>query len=451
MSLGKVRHQFTYGHLGWRTIRGEHVYLHAGGGIGPFGSLSDVDIQVAEALRRYTLPDPPEDPRSAIASVFELLEQLPDAVVLPLVAVIVSAPVDAMLGGIASVLVLGGTGMRKSSLVAALLHLAGGPWTAKTPPSTWESTANGLERLAHACAQTVFWVDDIRPAATRREHDNTASATQRLLREVVTRAGRQRLAPDITARPVYYPRGPIITTAEHLPHGASTLARLLIVPMQSVGDDVLSKLQATAPVSWPSCGAAWVQYIAKNYDALVEALPKVFTAYRTEAGKRNPGSHLGLVDSAAGYLGAWRAFLQFAISKGVFDEASAERWFLRLQVALDSAVQVTHRALDTERAESEYLEIIRELLELDQISIDNLPDFPTTNGAVSAGWYVDSEGVVYLKARCVGITAILVPGCASRSKQRGGALTLAANCFDVEHTSSPSPCANQVLAPSFEC
>ena len=33
-----------------------------------------------------------------------------------------------------------------------------------------------------------------------------------MLREVVTRAGRQRLAPDITARPVYYPRGPVITT-----------------------------------------------------------------------------------------------------------------------------------------------------------------------------------------------------------------------------------------------
>jgi hypothetical protein len=397
-----VRRHTIHAHLGWRVVRGEHVFLHSEGAIGRDGVIPDVDVQPPAALARYRLPAPPGEAGFPLGRLLRRLDTLPEPVALPVFGGIVAAALDEVVGGTPSVLVLGATGMMKSSLIAALLHFSGGPWTAKNPPSTWESTANALEKLAFAAAATPFWVDDLRPAATRHERDAAQAATQRLLREVVTRSGRQRLGSDINSRPTYYPRGPVITSAELLPRGASTLARLLVVPMVELDTAVLAELQDEAPAYWSQAGAAWVQYIAAHYEQLQDTLTARTAAERADARVRQPGLHLGLYDSLAGLLASWHTFLSFAIDCGVLTGAAAKAWFERMRSALDAAIATTHRALDVERAESEYLEIVHNLLEAGTYVVDNLPGFDGDGGA-SAGWYDQATDLVYL------ITAIVDP------------------------------------------
>lgn len=67
-----------YSHTGWRRLRvGERnlwVYLHAGGAIGPDGSVAGVEVELPEGLRPFWLPPipGPEDMRHAIRASLEL-------------------------------------------------------------------------------------------------------------------------------------------------------------------------------------------------------------------------------------------------------------------------------------------------------------------------------------------------------------------------------------------
>jgi hypothetical protein len=390
-----VERRLVFGRLGWTSYRGDWVFLHAQGALGRDGPVDGISVRVPPLLVRYTLPAPPVDPVPALRQTFALLERLPDAVGLPLFGTITSAALDEHISGLPSAFLLGGTGSFKSSLIAALLHLSGGPWTARSPLITWDSTANSLEYLASLVGQTANWVDDLRPAVTAAEHASVQLATTRVFRETVTRAGRARSSTDMSQRPIFIPRGPLLTSGERLPSGASTLARLLIVTALPLDLDALSLVQQQAPLCLPQVGAAWVCYLAARYDALGDLNARVEAEVQAARG-RLPAIHAGLFHSLAALSVGWEQFLGFAQASGALDDIVAADWRRRMRQALDLVVQTTHLEVDIARPEAEYLETVRSLLEAGVLHVDGLPEFPTSG--IDVGWYDATDDLVYLIA-----------------------------------------------------
>ena len=72
---GEPPRERTYGHLGWREIEGEWVYLHVGGGIGSQGNVAGIRVQLPEELSRFVLPTPPtgEARKEAVRAVLGIL------------------------------------------------------------------------------------------------------------------------------------------------------------------------------------------------------------------------------------------------------------------------------------------------------------------------------------------------------------------------------------------
>jgi hypothetical protein len=83
---GDVQTETRFTHLGWRTVGGENVYLHAGGGVGQGGVVPGVQVELPEQLSRYRLPPPPSGAalRKAVAASLRVLDIAPDAVTVPL-------------------------------------------------------------------------------------------------------------------------------------------------------------------------------------------------------------------------------------------------------------------------------------------------------------------------------------------------------------------------------
>src|SRR5262249_10346735 len=48
-----------YKHTGWRQHGNDWLYLHAGGAIGPKGTVSSLRVELDGKLTQYHLPDPP--------------------------------------------------------------------------------------------------------------------------------------------------------------------------------------------------------------------------------------------------------------------------------------------------------------------------------------------------------------------------------------------------------
>jgi hypothetical protein len=89
--------------------------------------------------------------------------------------------------------VAGPTGAGKSELVALMQRAYGRSLDARHLPESWASTANRLERVAHALKDSLFVVDDWLPADERAQRE-----ADRLLRAQGNRSGRGRLPRDAT-------------------------------------------------------------------------------------------------------------------------------------------------------------------------------------------------------------------------------------------------------------
>ncbi|HZA24735.1 MAG TPA: hypothetical protein VFA32_19415, partial [Dehalococcoidia bacterium] len=75
----------VYAHLGWREISNTWCYLHAGGAIGPVGSVEENAVLLPPDLQRYQLPEPPTGTALAesIRASLDLLEVAGDLVTVP--------------------------------------------------------------------------------------------------------------------------------------------------------------------------------------------------------------------------------------------------------------------------------------------------------------------------------------------------------------------------------
>ena len=197
VTSGDVTRRVTYGHLGWRKIGGDRVYLHAGGAIGADGAVPDVSVKLPSALALFELPEPPDKTslRTAIKRNLAFLELAPHHITVPVHcqiwrSVLRSTDFNEHLSG--------RTGEGKTALAALAQQHFGSGMDAEHLPASWSSTGNSLEALAFRAKDALLVVDDFAPAGGRFDVERLHKEADRLMRAQRNRSGRGRLRADAT-------------------------------------------------------------------------------------------------------------------------------------------------------------------------------------------------------------------------------------------------------------
>ncbi len=311
----------VYAHLGWCKIGEVHVYLHAGGAIGPNGCLEGVDVELPDTLCRFALPPPPygDELREAVRRSLLLLDVAPLCITAPLHAAIFAA----VLGARDFTLHLAGpTGALKTALAAVAQQHFGAGLDAGHLPGNWSSTANSLENLLFLAKDALCVVDDFAPHGTTADVQRLHREADRLLRNVGNRSGRGRLRADGSLRPTRPPRGLPLSTGEDVPAGQSLRARTLVLEVgpSDVDPDRLGKVQAAAEAGdLASAMAGFLRWLAPQLEERQGELRDLARAWRERS-----FAHRRTADLLGSLASAHAIFRTFAIQIGALAPAEAE-------------------------------------------------------------------------------------------------------------------------------
>lgn len=232
MSRAETRRRYRF--TGLVTEGGGRFYLHAGGAIGPEGTLPDIDVQPPDPADKFRLPPPPEGDElaRALAAAVAFFGLEPASVVVPVVGLLFRAPIgDARV----TVHIIGRKGLGKS-LLAGIAQKFYGAATCSDDctdgfPAQWTdgSSAKGVTRTLATLGNCVVVTDDLRVSGRRDE-------SVFKMYDAVTRAIRGRSSPrlryqDGSARNDPPPRATLLSTGEVLPQGHSTRDRVVSVQL----------------------------------------------------------------------------------------------------------------------------------------------------------------------------------------------------------------------------
>ena len=346
---GEVPERVVYAHTGWREIDGEWLYLHAGGAIGPVGTIGPLpegrETHLEGALARYLLPDPPSgaELQTAVRASLCLLDLAPDRLTVPLLA----ATYRAVLGVTdASLHLAGPTGAFKTELAALAQQHFGAAMDSRNLPGSWSSTANLLEAVAFAAKDALFVVDDFAPAGSPADVLRIHRDADRLLRAAGNGAGRGRMRADTSLRPAKPPRGLIVSTGEDVPRGQSLRARMLVLDIGPDDIDVkrLTACQADAVAGvYAAAMAGFIRSVASRYSEIQSGLRSEMVRLRARAGS---GSHRRTPEIVANLAIGIEAFLRFAESVGSIGSDEHQTLSARCWTALVEAAagQAEHQA-----------------------------------------------------------------------------------------------------------
>lgn len=321
-----------YAQTGWRTVEGQPVYLHAGGGIGSSGPVEDVQVDLAGSLANYLLPAP--GGVESIRASLKVLDCAPDRITIPLLAAVYRAP----LGGADSALSLfGSTGLGKSELAALAQQHYGAGLDARNLPASWSATANALEETAFRAADALLVVDDFCPTGTQNDVARLHMTADRLIRNAANGAGRARMTKEGGLRATRPPRALILSTGEAQVRGESLRARTLPLGLEA------------GQVNWPALGASqvdaagglfaaslagYLSWLAGRMDAVRVARVARVNELRALA---TQGAHKRTAAATSSFLWGWEMFLAYAESTTAIDTAEADALWERGWTAMEEA------------------------------------------------------------------------------------------------------------------
>jgi hypothetical protein len=322
--LSRPESTTVYAHSGWIRHGGEWVYLHAGGGIGPRGSVEGLEVDLPPELAGLALPHPPSG--AAGREMLEFLKVAPGRVSWPLLLYALGAPLGHPMG---SLYLAGPTGARKTSVALLLQALWG--HTAPHPPVNWEATANALEALAFTAKDALLLVDDYAPTGQEGKQRELQAKAARLLRNQGNAAGRARMRADGTLAGDKPPRGSLLITGEDLPPGHSVRARCLFLELErgEVDLEALTRLQARAE-GLAVAFAAWVRHLAGR----LEEVQRRVRRRTLELRPCYPAPHGRTTDALARLHAVWEVVREYWLEEGIVDELEADRFTLEVEAAL---------------------------------------------------------------------------------------------------------------------
>jgi hypothetical protein len=396
-----VRQKRIYAHSGWRQLSDQRVvYLYSGGAIGPEGLVDGVDVELSGELQRLrlSLPTGEDQLREAARASMDLLSIAPYEVMAPLMGAVYLAPLREFLRPDTEPDLVpwihGPSGAMKTE-IASLGQSHFGDFPRLRPPSSFQATANALERTLFTAKDALILVDDYHPASDRREEERMASTAVRLMRSTGNLSGRARMRADTTLRPELPPRALPIVTGERIPSGHSTVARMFPVAVKKGAVDLrrLTTAQARRGLL-PIAMAGYVQGLAKSYDRLTVELPERFRAFRDRAIASKSGGHAREPGQIAHlYLGL-DAMVRHMLDIGVITREEAlhirhHGWFSLVRLAGEHASEIHYESPD-----EMFLELIRDGLAASRIYLETTEGKEPDN-ARAWGWEagINSEGL----------------------------------------------------------
>ncbi len=338
---GAAPEQIVYTHLGWREIGGTWVYLHAGGAIGPLGTVGTLaeggETHLDGALARYLLPDPPVGLalQEALQASLRLLDLAPDRVSVPLLA----ATYRAVLGSTDfSLHLTGPTGTFKTELAALAEQHYGLSMDSRHLPGAWSSTGNSLEALAFAAKDALLVVDDFAPAGSAVDVQRLHREADRLFRAQGNRSGRGRMRADTSLRPAKPPRGLILSTGEDVPRGQSLRARLFVLDVApgDVDGNALGACQADGTVGrYADALAGFIRWVSGRYSEIQSHLQSETAQLRDQDTQSR--AHRRTPEIIANLAIGMRYLLDFALEAGAISVEQRVTLWQRSWAALGEA------------------------------------------------------------------------------------------------------------------
>jgi hypothetical protein len=332
------RDQFL--HTGWREVRGEWLFLHAGGAIGKDGLVAGVEVDLAGALGRVQLPQPPSgtDLACAVRASLGILTLGPLTITAPGLAATYRAP----LGDIDFSLHLSGpSGVFKTEFAALLQSHFGSLLDARSLPGSWSSTENALEELAFAGKDVLIAIDDFKPRGSAYEVQSYHRKADRLFRAVGNHSGRQRLTREAKLRPDHRPRGLIFSTGEETPVGESLLARVLVQEI-GPGDIVRGRLtecqRDAADGRYAAAMSLYLRWLAGRYPEIRAELRGQRDRLRERAQAEIAGAHARSPGIVADLALGLKFLFEFAVDVGAITEAQRSDLARQCWAALRDAV-----------------------------------------------------------------------------------------------------------------
>ena len=339
----RIRKVTVYRAIGWQQVRGQAVYLHAGGGLGVHGPVPGLRVEPPAGLTNYRLPDPRgADLREAVRTSLDFTRIAPDAVTMPLYAMVARAPI-----GAADVAVhLGGkSGSLKTQLAALLQAHSGAAFDENTLPASFIDTPLSIPEMANTVRDAIFAVDDFVPWASGKTGKEMQQAAERLVRSVGNQAGRARLRGGSRVQGAA-PRCLVVTTGEDVPEGYSIRGRLMFIRVVegAVSLPALTAAQEAARQGkYAMAMAGYVQWLASRRDQILRSLPRRLDVLRNELRRHRP--HPRTPDNLAQAVIGLDIWAEFAEDAGAVTSEEADQLRQRLNAVLPEIADVQRSIL----------------------------------------------------------------------------------------------------------
>lgn len=395
ISIGdSLKRRTVYNHTGWRQIQGEWCFLTPQGSIGE----ADAEVELLQAYVNYSMPTKPENITDAVRASLSLLKAADHRITIPLLGFSYLAPLQSILRPAFTLWLHASTGSFKSTLAAlAMCHF--GSFEYNSPPSTWESTARGIERYLYDLKDNLAWIDDFNPRQSEREMQTQHAKADTVLRSLGNVQGRMRMRTDLAIQKTYSPRAILVTTGEIYPVGESVVARTLAIEYlkQQVDVAALSEVQKTAAL-FPDAMAGYIAWLAEQYAELQRGLPRVVQDLRDRAATQGK-EHARTPGTIAALQVAMELLCRFAAKIGALSDAEREELLEESwEVLQEISKAQTARLLD-ESPVDRYLGVLETLVAQGKVAFRRRgtvqdPKF----GEDLIGWYdndfvyVDSAG-----------------------------------------------------------
>ena len=394
-----VSRKVVYTHTGWRQIDGHWAHLTSSGALGTAGLDGAITVDLGP-LSGYALPDVPDvrAVREAVRESLALTDLAPDMVTVPWLAGTYRAPLP--VSPDCGIWMYGPSGTFKTEQTALGQQHFGPAMHAKNLPGNWTSSANDLEVTAFMLDGVLFVVDDYSPDVTKMDAAKRAAAADRLIRGSANHSGRGRLRPDGTRRPVKPPRGQVLTSAEDIPPGGTSMRARTFVVKVTPGDVSITGLtsaqKAAAEAKYAVAMAGYVQSLAVRYDADCRLAAELAAARNDYRDKAKGEGHPRCAENIASLALGWHEFLAFAEKTGAIMAAERAACWSRVWAALCAVgAEQENYAADADPVVI-YLGSIRALIASGRVHVAGKDGGCPPENPVRWGW---AEGAVAVSRR----------------------------------------------------
>jgi hypothetical protein len=394
--------QTLYQFTGWTDVDGEHVYLHADGGIGADGPRIDVETDLPGKLGLVRLPAPlrSEALRPDALTSLRLLELGPAHIMAPLFGTIPAAILSPFHLVDFAPQLWGRTGTFKTETAALVQRHWGADFNKLNLVASWTGTANALERLAFLAKDMVAVFDDFQPEGTSSDQARMHATMQRLLRSAGNAAGRQRMNVDGSLRPEFYPRGLVLSTGEDLARGHSTSGRSLAIEVApgDINPAILTELQrAGDDGAFARVTASVIRWVAANWE-LVGRAYRAGIAEHVATLRARPMAHTRNPETLGTLLAAAAVWLEALVKLQAITRSECDAALRRCVLGIHQVGELQADVISTADPVNQFLQLVGAALQSGDAHLASTDDNGEPSNCTIFGWRMimqrTSEGVM---------------------------------------------------------